>query len=199
MKKIIFIGSLLLVFSCAEDKKYDIHTNMLMEKMHSMSAGMKQMQMTMDPDHDFAMMMKMHHMGAIDMAGSELWNGNDQTIKEMAQMMKDAQQMEIAELDSFLNVHAAVPDNEHGMEFINASDAAMSEMDASADAQKLNGDYDHDFAHLMIPHHQGATEMAQAGLEHGKIQMLKDMAQKMIDDQQKEIADLQNWLNSSND
>ena len=58
----------------------------------------------------------------------------------------------------------------------------------------ITGDSDNDFAVLMIVHHQSATEMAHAQIEFGKDAGLKTMAQKMIDDQNMEIDEFQNWL-----
>ena len=46
----------------------------------------------------------------------------------------------------------------------------------------------------MIPHHQGAVEMAKVALKHAKDPETKRMAQKIIDDQEKEIAEMQEWL-----
>ena len=56
------------------------------------------------------------------------------------------------------------------------------------------GDPDVDFRTHMIPHHQGAIEMAKAALKHAKNDDTKKMAQKIIDDQEKEIAEMQAWL-----
>ena len=51
-----------------------------------------------------------------------------------------------------------------------------------------------DFRTHMIPHHQGAIDMAKVALKHAKDPATKQMAQKIIDDQEKEIADMQAWL-----
>ena len=174
---------------------FDNHSSVLMQRMHSMSDSMAMMHMTGDPDYDFAMMMKMHHMAAIDMATQELANGNDSVIKNLSQMMKDAQMMEVQVLDSFTNAHTPIPImTDFGMK----AEHAMHVMDNNADAQNLNGDSDHDFAHLMLPHHQSAMEMAMAIKQTGQNQMIKDMAQEMIEMQQMEINTLQIWLNSNN-
>jgi hypothetical protein len=47
---------------------------------------------------------------------------------------------------------------------------------------------DHDFAATMIPHHQGAIEMAQAELRCGRNEQLRRIAQEIIVEQQQEIA-----------
>lgn len=57
-----------------------------------------------------------------------------------------------------------------------------------------SGNPDVDFRRKMIPHHQGAIDMAQVALQRAKDQETKKLAQKIIDDQQKEIAEMQDWL-----
>jgi uncharacterized protein (DUF305 family) len=51
-----------------------------------------------------------------------------------------------------------------------------------------SGDVDADFVAMMIPHHQGAIEMAQAELRYGRNEQLRRMAQEIIVTQQQEIA-----------
>jgi uncharacterized protein (DUF305 family) len=53
---------------------------------------------------------------------------------------------------------------------------------------KPSGDIDHDFVAMMVPHHQGAIEMAQAELRYGHNELLRRMAQEIIVTQQQEIA-----------
>jgi Domain of unknown function (DUF305) len=49
-------------------------------------------------------------------------------------------------------------------------------------------DIDRDFAAMMIPHHQGAVDMAVLELRYGKNEQLRRIAQEIIVDQQQEIA-----------
>jgi len=58
--------------------------------------------MTGDPDIDFAMMMRIHHQGAVDMAQAELRDGRNPQMRKMAQDIIAAQKTEIAQLDKFL-------------------------------------------------------------------------------------------------
>ena len=51
-----------------------------------------------------------------------------------------------------------------------------------------SGDVDHDFVAMMVPHHQGAIDMAQAELRYGYNEQLRRIAQEIIVDQMQEIA-----------
>ena len=64
--------------------------------------GMQKMQMSGDTDKDFAMMMKMHHQQALNMAEMELANGKSPEMKTMAKQIIVAQKKEIAQFDKWL-------------------------------------------------------------------------------------------------
>src|SRR6185436_21098525 len=51
-----------------------------------------------------------------------------------------------------------------------------------------SGDVDTDFVAMMVPHHQGAIDMAQAQLRYGRNEQLRRIAQEIIVTQQQEIA-----------
>lgn len=71
--------------------------------------------------------------------------------------------------------------------FLTENDAAMAKM-MNDMAVKPTGDVSRDFVEMMIPHHQGAIDMAQAYLRYGSNEQLKRIAQEIIVDQQQEIA-----------
>jgi len=70
--------------------------------MKDMSDKMSSMQATGNPDIDFALMMRVHHQGAIDMAQAELKSGKDPQMRKMATSIISAQKKEIAQIDKFL-------------------------------------------------------------------------------------------------
>lgn len=72
------------------------------DSMMGMMKSMDAMKMTGDTDRDFAMMMKVHHQGAIDMAQFELQHGTDSKMRAMAKRIIKDQQKEIAEFDRWL-------------------------------------------------------------------------------------------------
>lgn len=71
--------------------------------------------------------------------------------------------------------------------FLAENDAVMAKM-MVAMAVKPTGNINRDFAQMMIPHHQGAVDMAQAYLRYGSNEQLKRMAQEIIVEQLQEIA-----------
>ena len=64
-------------------------------------------------------------------------------------------------------------------------------------SMQSTGDPDKDFASMMKAHHTGAIEMARAEVAQGTDTQLKQMAQKMIEEQQKEITDFDAFLSSN--
>ena len=71
--------------------------------------------------------------------------------------------------------------------FLNENKAAMNRMMDGMDT-KPSGDVDRDFAATMIPHHQGAVDMAQAELRYGHNERLRRIAQEIVIEQQQEIV-----------
>jgi hypothetical protein len=80
---------------------------------------------------------------------------------------------------------AAIPRAE--APFLQENATAMAKMmhDMSI---KPTGDVDRDFVAMMVPHHQGAIDMAKAELRYGKNEQLRRLAQEIIVTQQQEIA-----------
>jgi uncharacterized protein (DUF305 family) len=48
---------------------------------------------------------------------------------------------------------------------------------------------------MMMPHHQGAIEMAKVELQYGKDAALKKMAARIVNDQEKKVSQMRSWMN----
>lgn len=86
------------------------HSKMDMKSM--MKEGndkMMSMQTTGDPDVDFAMMMRIHHQGAIEMAQMQIQSGKDPEMRKMAQTIIADQKKEIGQFDKFLQKRGKEP------------------------------------------------------------------------------------------
>ncbi|MFC4233339.1 DUF305 domain-containing protein [Parasediminibacterium paludis] len=164
--------------------------NELMKSMMSSMDKMKAVKMNGDFDAEFAAMMIEHHQGAIDMANIELKSGSDNTMKAMAQSIITAQKAEIEKFKTILASHKeniVKGDHPELME-------AMSSMDTKTKETKMTGNVDKDFAMMMKVHHSGAIEMSKGELGDGKVYELKKMAQQIIEEQNKEVKQFDEWL-----
>jgi uncharacterized protein (DUF305 family) len=71
---------------------------------------------------------------------------------------------------------------------------AMAVMDQGMTQAPMNGQSEHDFMSMMIPHHQGAIDMARAVLLYSQDPEVRNLALGIIAEQQNEIRQMQAWL-----
>ena len=100
----------------------------------------------------------------------------------------------IAGVIALLSVVAIAQMQPHATSFMHAMNESMDRMDKGMKSAPMNGDLDHDFCTMMIPHHQGAIDMAKAELLYGKDPVIRRLAEEIIVDQQSEIQAMQLWL-----
>src|SRR6202795_1007701 len=81
------------------------------------------------------------------------------------------------------------PDLSVEQAFLSENDAAMNKMMADMTI-KPTGDADRDFVAMMIPHHQGAIDMAQAELKYGHNELLRRLAREIVVNQRQEITEM---------
>ncbi len=174
-------------------------SNEMPKSMITMMANMNVIKMTGNFDIDFATIMIPHHQSAIDMAQDYLPNGKDNKIQAIAQNIIDTQKKEIEELKTIVANYKPAETEEP----LNASHrtgdhtelmATMNEMMDKMKAMKMSGNADKDFVIIMIPHHESAVTMAEDQISHGTSLELKKLANKIIDDQNKEIKEFNAWL-----
>jgi uncharacterized protein (DUF305 family) len=71
---------------------------------------------------------------------------------------------------------------------------AMAVMDYGMAHAPMNGQQEHDFVAMMIPHHQGAVDMAKALLLTTSDPAMRNLAQGILAEQQIEVQLMQQWL-----
>ena len=109
----------------------------------------------------------------------------------------------------FLAIAALAQDHDHNHDPHAAHKAPPAETTSTSDATKafeeanarmnqgmsvLTGDPDVDFMQGMIPHHQGAIDMAEIVLKYGKDPETRKLAENIIKAQKTEIAFMKEWL-----
>lgn len=128
-------------------------------------------------DVKFAQLMINHHRMAVDMAQYALKNARDPRVKKNAQEVITVQNREIEQMKGWLNRwKASVP---------KASPATMTEVKGGADRWFLTE---------MIPHHQGAIDMAKLARTRSQNKAVLNMAAAILKTQQGEINQYQAWL-----
>lgn len=146
-------------------------------------------------DYDLAAELREHHKGAIAMSETQLSSGADMELKQIAQKIKDAQQKEVGQLDKMLTQY---DDKAKDYDPMNSESglgkAMMDNMQAMMKMPEMDGtSVDKSFAAMMIKHHQDGINMGKTIQQYAKDDKFKQMAQKMITDQQKEIQEMQDW------
>ncbi|WP_225986687.1 DUF305 domain-containing protein [Rufibacter sp. LB8] len=164
--------------------------NKMMDLMHDNMNDMQKIKLTGDPDRDFALLMATHHNGALDMAKEEADSGQDTMLVDMAKKTLQTQQDEMDRLERFADAQkSAKGDTSKTMQMM----APMKDMMAKMN-HDMKGGIDHHFASLMSMHHQSGIDMAKAYMPQAKSAEIKAMAQKIIDEQQREKQKLDDWL-----
>ncbi|GAA3347329.1 DUF305 domain-containing protein [Amorphoplanes nipponensis] len=150
-----------------------------------------------DADVMFAQMMVPHHRAAVEMAGLAATRASDAEVKSLAAGIKAAQQPEIDTMTGWLGAWGqpapmpgmSVPAMSHG-----AMPGAMSDADMRTLTAARGAAFDKQFLTMMIAHHEGAVTMAQDEIKSGSNTDAQALAQRIVTDQQAEIATMKTIL-----
>jgi uncharacterized protein (DUF305 family) len=141
----------------------------------------------------FAQQMIPHHSQALDMAKLVPSRSTNPKVLDLASRIEKAQDPEIRQMQGWLTTWGAGTSGMPGM-----NHESMPGMMSGDDLQKLGGakgpEFDKMWLDMMIKHHQGAVDMARTELSKGGDADAKALAQKIIDAQQAEIAEMQGLL-----
>jgi uncharacterized protein (DUF305 family) len=179
----------------------------LSSPMPSMSPSMQGMDhsaMTLGPkDADFDLRfidgMTPHHEGAVIMAQDALQKSQRPEIKQLAQAIIAAQEKEVAQMKDWRKAWypnaSATPMMYHAEmgHMMAMDDATRSQMMMNTDLGAADDQFDLRFLNGMIPHHEGALTMAKEALEKSDRPEIKQLAQAILESQQKEIDQMKQW------
>lgn len=82
----------------------------------------------------------------------------------------------------------------HSMSIDNELMKTIDKTNATLNNAKMNGDFDYDFAYLMIMHHQMAIDMSKVQIEKGSDQTIVNMAKGIVAAQEIEIREMQEFI-----
>jgi uncharacterized protein (DUF305 family) len=145
-------------------------------------------------DLDFVNGMIPHHQGAVDMAKVVIQFGKDPAVKTLAAGIIKTQKIEIAKMQGWLKKADQNSLTISG-DAVRANGQAMALMMKNM-MVPYTGDADIDFIKGMIPHHQGAVDMANVALNFSHDPALLKLADEIVKAQEGEISFMKNWLSN---
>ena len=150
-----------------------------------------------DQDTTFAQMMIIHHEGAIEMSQLAVQRADNPEVVALAERIAEAQGPEIDEMTAWLSAWGedVSPDDHGGMDMGGMDMNGMSQEEMMTQLDGLTGaEFDQAFLEAMIAHHEGAIGMSEQQLADGQNPDAVALAEKIIDDQQAEITEMQEIL-----
>ena len=151
---------------------------------------------TTDPQQAFLQSMVPHHRSAVEMAKVAETEGQSAFVKNLASEITRTQTEEVAQMEQIhqrlFNAPLKPDMGAHGALGLSAQEAGMNHMDG---AKMIKGKqpFDRAFVDEMIPHHQGATRMAEAVLTKTDDRQLRSFAEGIIAAQKREISEMKRF------
>ena len=151
-----------------------------------------------DADVAFVQGMLPHHEGALAMAQLADGRASDPRVIDLADRIEAAQGPEIETMTGWLEEWGEpLPEEDMGgmdhgsggMDMEGMSEEDMTALDSASGAE-----FDRMFLEMMIPHHQGAVDMAETEIADGSNPDAVDMAREIVESQTAEIEEMQTLL-----
>lgn len=153
-----------------------------------------------DADTTFAQMMIIHHEGAIEMSELAIERGESPEVVALAKRISAAQEPEINQMHAWLTAwdEETSPMDHGAMDHGGMDMDGMSQEEMMGQLEGLAGaEFDATFLEGMIAHHEGAVVMAEEQLAEGQSAEAMALAEKIISDQEAEIAEMKELLAGS--
>ncbi len=208
MKKIALIAALLCAVACGKEGEnqadiVDMEVYPPIEGMETPSESfvapmmLVSYQKTDNPDEGFLVTMIPHHQSAVLSSEEYLKVGKDKDALTFAQNIISAQKKEIAEFKAYmdnLDEEAINYSDAESKKVADESEKMMNSMLMTMSSMRMTGDADIDYLASMIPHHQGSIDLSKSILSITKNEKIKEIANQIIADQEKEITNIKKML-----
>lgn len=146
-------------------------------------------------DLQFLDTMTVHHQAAVDMAKAIDGRTQHAELNALAKKIISDQEKEIAQMNKWRDEWFAGAAPAINMEMTGMGDS-MKTMDMKG-LRTLSGNaLDIEFVKQMIPHHQGASQMASEARQRSQRDEIKTLAAQIINEQNAEILQMQGWLDA---
>ena len=152
-------------------------------------------------DIAFAQQMIPHHAQAVEMSQLAATRARSPEVKALAAQITAAQDPEVRVMSTWLTAWGATPmpgmdasDSAHDMHGMDMGDGMMTQQDMDALAAANGTAFDTMWLEMMVAHHEGAVAMARKILESSANPEVTAFAQKVIDGQTVEIAEMERLL-----
>lgn len=147
-------------------------------------------------DQQFIDMMAAHHEGAIAMARVAQQRAERPEIKGLADSITGAQHSEITQMKAWRRQWFGsdeTPPMDKMPMLSGLSHTKMGDMAKEVKKLETANPFDQAFIDAMIPHHEDAIEAAKLALKNGQRPEIKQLAQQIITDQEREISQMKEW------
>jgi uncharacterized protein (DUF305 family) len=150
-----------------------------------------------DADITFLQGMVPHHQQAVEMSQLVPDRTDRTELQDLADEIIAAQEAEIAQMEQFLADAGEEPDADHMGGDMGGDMGGMSGMMTDEEMSRLadleGTEFDLMFIDMMTEHHEGAIESAREVIADGENPEVRQLAEQIIDEQEREIAQMATW------